>query len=115
MLPRTRTGEIGANLRSATRGGFIDGGDFKRGAPRFPPFRDLDRPRAGVATLHGYRPNRHAAQRARFDGKVIGALRNGEIVRVLQMGADPKGKPWAYVAYETNGEGWVHREFISCY
>ena len=51
----------------------------------------------------------------RFDGKVIGALRNGEIVRVLQMGADPKGKPWAYVAYETNGEGWVHREFISCY
>ena len=51
----------------------------------------------------------------RFDGKVIGALRNGEIVRVLQMGADPKGKPWAYVAYETNGEGWVYREFISCY
>jgi hypothetical protein len=51
----------------------------------------------------------------RFDGKVIGALRNGEIVRVLRTGADRHGKPWAYVAYETNGEGWVYREFISCY
>jgi hypothetical protein len=51
----------------------------------------------------------------RFDGKVIGALHNGEIVRILRTGADPQGKPWAYVAYETNGEGWVYREFISCY
>jgi hypothetical protein len=30
----------------------------------------------------------------RFDGKIIGALHNGEIVRVLRTGADPKGKPW---------------------
>ena len=51
----------------------------------------------------------------RFDGKIIGALRNGEIVGILRMGEDPQGKPWAYVAYETNGEGWVYREFISCY
>jgi hypothetical protein len=51
----------------------------------------------------------------RFDGKVIGALHNGEIVRVLRAGADRQGRPWAYVAYETNGEGWVYREFISCY
>ncbi|HXE24865.1 MAG TPA: SH3 domain-containing protein [Roseiarcus sp.] len=51
----------------------------------------------------------------RFDGRVIGALHNGEIVRVLRTGADRHGKPWAYVAYETNGEGWVYREFISCY
>jgi hypothetical protein len=51
----------------------------------------------------------------RFDGKIIGALHNGEIIRVLRTGADPQGKPWAYVAYETNGEGWVYREFISCY
>jgi hypothetical protein len=51
----------------------------------------------------------------RFDGKIIGALHNGEIVRVLRTGSDPQGKPWAYVAYETNGEGWVYREFISCY
>ena len=47
----------------------------------------------------------------RFDGKIIGALQNGEIVRILRTGADPYGKPWAYVAYETNGEGWVYREF----
>lgn len=51
----------------------------------------------------------------RADGKIIGALHNGEIVRILRMGEDPQGKPWAYVAYETNGEGWVTREFISCY
>ncbi len=51
----------------------------------------------------------------RFDGKIIGVLHNGEIVRVLRTGADRRGKPWAYVAYETNGEGWVYREFISCY
>ena len=51
----------------------------------------------------------------RFDGKIIGVLHNGEIVKVLRTGADPHGKPWAYVAYETNGEGWVYREFISCY
>ena len=51
----------------------------------------------------------------RFDGKVIGALHNGEIVKVLRTGAGRQGKPWAYVAYETNGEGWVYREFISCY
>jgi hypothetical protein len=29
----------------------------------------------------------------RFDGKIIGALHNGEIVRVLRTGADPKSKP----------------------
>jgi hypothetical protein len=51
----------------------------------------------------------------RFDGKIIGALHNGEIVRVLRTGADREGKPWAYVAYETNGEGWIYRESISCY
>jgi hypothetical protein len=51
----------------------------------------------------------------RYDGKIIGNLRNGEIVKVLKTGADAKGKPWAYVAYQTNGEGWVYREFISCY
>jgi hypothetical protein len=51
----------------------------------------------------------------RFDGKIIGALHNGEIVKILRTGADPHGKPWAYVAYQTNGEGWVYREFISCY
>ena len=51
----------------------------------------------------------------RFDGKVIAAFHNGEVVKILRMGADKNGRPWAYVAYETNGEGWVYREFISCY
>jgi hypothetical protein len=51
----------------------------------------------------------------RFDGKIIGVLHNREIVRVLRTGADRQGKSWDYVEYETNGEGWVYREFISCY
>jgi hypothetical protein len=51
----------------------------------------------------------------RFDEKVIGALHNGEIVKILRTSADRNGKPWAYVAYETNGEGCVYWEFISCY
>jgi hypothetical protein len=50
----------------------------------------------------------------RFHGKVIGAPRNGEIV-ILRTSADRNGRPWAYVAYETKGEGWVYREFLSCY
>jgi hypothetical protein len=50
----------------------------------------------------------------RFDGKVSGVLHDGEIIRILSTGADKSGKPGACVAYETNGEGWVHREFISC-
>jgi hypothetical protein len=52
---------------------------------------------------------------AGFDGRVIGAHHNGEIVRIPRASADRTGKPWAYVAYETNGEGWVYWEFIICY
>ena len=50
----------------------------------------------------------------RADGVIIGTLRNGEVVEILKTGYDPKNKPWAYVAYGTNGEGWVYREFITC-
>ena len=46
-------------------------------------------------------------------GKIIGALHNGEIVRVLRAGADRQGKPRAYAAYQTNGEGCLSR-IISC-
>jgi hypothetical protein len=49
----------------------------------------------------------------RYHGKIIGALHDGEIIRILRVGADRNRKPWAYVACETNGEGWVYREFIS--
>jgi hypothetical protein len=65
--------------------------------------------------MHGRRPNRDSVQRRRFDGKSSGACHNGGIVKILRASADRNGKPWAYVAYETNGEGWVYREFISCY
>ena len=44
----------------------------------------------------------------RFDGKVLGSRHNGEIVKILRTSADRNGKQWAYVAYETNGEGWVY-------
>jgi hypothetical protein len=48
---------------------------------------------------------RHEARAQRLDGNRAKA----------GAGADRQGKPWAYVAYETNGEGWVYREFIRCY
>lgn len=51
----------------------------------------------------------------RLDGSVQGTLRNGQIVHILRSGHDNRGRPWVYVDYGHAGEGWVYREFISCY
>lgn len=48
------------------------------------------------------------------DGDVIDTLSNGRTVHIMRYGHDRRGKPWAYVDYGS-GEGWVYREFISCY
>ncbi|MCB1546481.1 MAG: SH3 domain-containing protein [Hyphomicrobiaceae bacterium] len=49
-------------------------------------------------------------------GDVIGRLRNGTEVRIIDTARDHKGQPWAYVGYWRGGRiGWVFREFISCY
>jgi hypothetical protein len=81
----------------------------------------------GVAVV-GFAPA-HAAERCKVmdptgtplnvrdqNMKVIGAIRNGQIVMVQQNGKDDNGRPWAYVAEPGRAPiGWVYREFISCY
>jgi hypothetical protein len=65
--------------------------------------------------MHGGRPTGTPLDVRTFDGRVIGALNNGEIVKILRTSAHRNGEPRAYVAYETNGEDWGYRELISCY
>ncbi len=48
--------------------------------------------------------------RATPNGKIIGTLRNGASVAILDTAYDSRGRPWAYI-----GTGWVFREFVTCY
>jgi hypothetical protein len=43
-------------------------------------------------------------------GDVVGKIRNGQRVRILELSRDDRGKVWANI-----GAGWVVREFIACY
>jgi hypothetical protein len=111
----TSYGSASRVLSAVNVGGLIGGGHFTRDAHERRPFHDPIRSRVVFPALHGHRSDRTPLNVRRFDGKIMGALHNGEIVKLLRTGADPHGKPWAYVAYQTNGEGWVYRECISCY
>ena len=55
--------------------------------------------------------------RERPQGRVIGSVRNGSYVRLVNISYDGLGRPWGYiVGWETGRPlGWVFREFISCY
>lgn len=46
---------------------------------------------------------------------IIGTLRNGVIVHILEEGFDDRGKPWVLITAQKGRSGWVYREFISCY
>jgi hypothetical protein len=46
---------------------------------------------------------------------IIGTLRNGIVVHILEEGFDDRGKPWVLVTAQNGRIGWVYREFISCY
>jgi uncharacterized protein YgiM (DUF1202 family) len=50
-------------------------------------------------------------------GYVVGKLKNGTKVTVLDYASDKNGKSWAFVANARTGIaiGWIYREFISCY
>ncbi len=50
-------------------------------------------------------------------GKVVGKLKNGTKVTVLDYAEDKNGKSWVFVANAKTGLaiGWIYREFISCY
>jgi hypothetical protein len=56
--------------------------------------------------------------RARPNGKIISKVRNGMVVNP-QLVASDRGKPWALVTVKQRShdriQGWVIREFISCY
>ena len=51
------------------------------------------------------------------NGRIVGTVRNGQAVRVLDSTADGRGRPWVYIAETGTGEplGWVFREFVSCF
>lgn len=50
-------------------------------------------------------------------GRIVGTISNGSMVRVASMSRDGKGQAWAYIVRWEDGSsiGWVFREFISCY
>jgi hypothetical protein len=99
-------------LSAVNVGGLIGGGHFTRDAHERRPFHDPIDPASSSQRCMVTDPTGTPLNVRRFDGKIMGALHNGEIVKLLRTDADPHGKPWAYVAYQTNGEGWVYREFI---
>ncbi len=50
-------------------------------------------------------------------GRVLGTIRNGTVVRIDATATDHNGKPWARIVASERGRtiGWVFREFVSCY
>lgn len=55
--------------------------------------------------------------RATPNGKIVGKLKNGTKVRIIEEDYDDKNRPWALVVNTKNNKriGWVIREYISCY
>jgi hypothetical protein len=43
-------------------------------------------------------------------GAIVGKIRNGKVVRIVDQMTDDRGKIWVNI-----GRGWVVREFIACY
>jgi Bacterial SH3 domain len=54
--------------------------------------------------------------RASPNGHIVGTLRNGVQVSVLDRAVDRKKQAWVYVGYSEDQSpiGWVYREFIAC-
>ena len=51
------------------------------------------------------------------NGRIVGTLRNGVEVYIIDISYDSKNRPWALVRRSRQGGafGWVFREFISCF
>ena len=53
--------------------------------------------------------------RANPNGRIVGTLRNGVLVFVLDQSLDRKGQSWAYVGRSDQSPiGWVYRPFLAC-
>ncbi|MBL8587609.1 MAG: SH3 domain-containing protein [Methylobacteriaceae bacterium] len=48
--------------------------------------------------------------------KIVGALRNGTRVEILQVVRGDDGKQWAFIADAADGRahGWVFRSYLDC-
>jgi len=55
--------------------------------------------------------------RASPNGNMVGTLRNGLLVTIIDSATDNRGRPWALVSQFETGRriGWVFREFIACF
>lgn len=55
--------------------------------------------------------------RAAPNGAVVGTIRNGIDVEILDVSLDSRGRRWTLIRPEGSGPavGWVFREFLSCY
>jgi hypothetical protein len=53
------------------------------------------------------------------NGRIVGQIRNGAIVHIVDNATDRKGRAWARIETERRRRfvvlGWVFREFISCF
>lgn len=51
------------------------------------------------------------------NGTVVGSLRNGTLVTILDRSRDRQGRSWVYIGRYRSGQsvGWVYREFIACF
>ena len=50
------------------------------------------------------------------NGHIVGKLKNGDIVSILDRSSDRSGKAWAYVGSGKDNRpiGWVYRDFLAC-
>lgn len=53
------------------------------------------------------------------NGRIVGKVRNGVIVHIVNNSTDRNGRAWAKIEVERRNRfvvlGWVFREFISCF
>ncbi len=56
--------------------------------------------------------------RATPTGGDAGRLHNGQVVEMIDISYDEKGRPWAHIRTADSGTGvvtgWVFREFLEC-
>ena len=54
--------------------------------------------------------------RASPDGHIVGKLKNGDIVSILDRSSDASGKAWVYVGDDKDRKpiGWVYRDYVAC-
>jgi hypothetical protein len=54
--------------------------------------------------------------RASPNGHIVGKLKNGDVVSILDRASDGNGKTWVYIGDDQDKRpiGWVYRNFVEC-